>query len=343
LTYLNKLEKLPYFKQLHYYFTSRQGDDSMEGQHTIYALKFGFDDFDFEKLKSNIAGELLGNKTESNIIKPGSGKGADDLDFAVMTALFEDEHTAFDDNMNSKKLSGKNLKKGTFVPVKNFPDDYKGEVLLSWQQDMGNIDAAALASKIISENKPKFLIMGGVCGGLGGEVNLYDVIIPKQIWDYMSGKFVKGEFLPNPISAVANQQLIGHLVSRRQDIINNMLKITTSPEIKSILKGDFQVHFKDYASGPWLMKTNGALLEIAREKSVQIVGLEMESLGVIRAANLYSKYSKYGLVVKSVMDFTDENKSDGNKGGIKATAAVISYLCVRAMLPVLLEFDDPNL
>jgi hypothetical protein len=38
------------------------------------------------------------------------------------------------------------------------------------------------------------------------------------------------------------------------------------------------------------------------------------------------------------MDHTNELKDDGEFKEIKSSAAYISYLCVRAMMPILLEF-----
>ena len=92
------------------------------------------------------------------------------------------------------------------------------------------------------------------------------------------------------------------------------------------------------------MKTDGELQKMADLTDIDIVGLEMESIGVIRAANLFSKHSEYGLVAKSVMDFTDGNKADSLNGvPVKANAAMISYLYIRSAMPLLGDFVDPKM
>jgi hypothetical protein len=66
----------------------------------------------------------------------------------------------------------------------------------------------------------------------------------------------------------------------------------------------------------------------------------MESYSVIRAREILRGNGKFSLVVKSVMDFTGKNKNDGSFGEIKQGASFMSYLCVRAMMPILLEFRE---
>jgi nucleoside phosphorylase len=328
------LGKLPFFGKLKIEYTSRQGESTHNGARVLHSQKLMKNGYDIESIPINRVSDLL---NISNNNQPGIK-----VDFAVLTALYDDEHTAFDLNMRSKEIGGqKNVKVGNFLESKELEDDYKGDILLAWQQDMGIVDAAAFSSRIIAKHSPKFLIMGGVCGGRKDDVNIYDVIIPKNIHDYMSGKYKKGVFIPRPLRAEPNQELVGFLETRKREIISRMKKIA-QPNLLSILDNGFKIHFKNYACGPWVVKTNGTLLEIAENADDDIIGLEMESLGVIRAGKLFAKNDEYGLIVKSVMDFTDENKTDGDKGLIKTNAALISYLCVRAILPLLLEFKDPK-
>ncbi|MBK8450211.1 MAG: hypothetical protein IPL42_09430 [Saprospiraceae bacterium] len=69
----------------------------------------------------------------------------------------------------------------------------------------------------------------------------------------------------------------------------------------------------------------------------------MESYSINRAGNIVQKYGRYSLVVKSVMDYTNTKKEDGVAGHIKKFAALMSLICIRAMMPILLEFKDPKL
>ena len=65
----------------------------------------------------------------------------------------------------------------------------------------------------------------------------------------------------------------------------------------------------------------------------------MESFGVIRASKLFNKENKLSLIVKSVMDFTNEEKADEKNGEpVKYLAAYMSYLCVRVLIPYVVDF-----
>ncbi len=322
----NRLQKeLP---KLQFEFTSRDSDKPYHGRRTYQTNLLPLTDL--SEIPINKVGTLL--KLDDSL------KESKTYDFGVITALFDDEFTAFNDNMTLEPLDQFNTKMGAFQESK-FDRDYKKDFLVSWQSKMGMVDAAALSSKIITEYDPTFLILAGVCGGREEEVNLYDVIIPTNIHDYLSGKFKNGKFVPRPLLAAVNGKMIDFLKERVDDIYDGMRALSQG-SLKNIINGGFKIHFKDYACGPWVVKTDGKILEIAEEINDDIVGLEMESLGMMRACNRFAKEGRYGIVVKSVMDFTDMNKKDGDKGAIKTNAALISYLCVRAIMPMLIEFKE---
>ncbi len=119
---------------------------------------------------------------------------------------------------------------------------------------------------------------------------------------------------------------------------------------------NIKIHFGTLACGAFVLKTNNFLENKAKEISDKIVGFEMESYGLVRALEL-SESNKYGLIVKSVMDYTDakkgdikdeeiENEKDIDKipsgENIKAMAAFMSYICTRALLPHLEKFLNEN-
>lgn len=333
-------------EKIKYSFVSREPEADDD---EVFALDLLVEDFDFNIYDINTTSDLIRKsgktKPSPSVTAPANQQSKNDSvnpDVAIITALFDDEHQAFDNHMKTKDVPGeKNLKRGKFLEAKSFTDDFKDELLLAWQQDMGSVDAGAFSSRIIAKFNPKYLVLAGVCGGRKEDVNLYDIIIPRNITDYMSGKFKKGNFIPRPLRAEPNQELINFLASHREQIINNMRLLASSIQ-KSIINNKFNIHFKNYACGALVVKTDGELLKIAQHFDDDIVGLEMESLGVIRASNLFAKNNHYGLVIKSVMDFTDEHKSDGDKGMIKTMAADMSYLCTRAILPLLRDFEDPK-
>ncbi len=333
---LERLKKLPYGSKLKYETTSRQGNYVAGSGKALHSLELGTPEFDIQQLPLNRVADL-----ELSASTPGRGKAEEKYDFAILTALFNDEHQAFTDHMDHQPLAGdKNHKAGTFSNRKAFEADDK--VLIAWQDKMGVVDAAAYTARMMARYQPRFLILAGVCGGRQEGVNPYDIIIPYNINDYISGKLDKGEFLPTPLMAHTSEDLINYLKEHEKEIKANMRALATGVPA-AILEKDFKIHFKDMACGPWVIKTNGVLDEMANSINANIKGLEMESLGVVRAGNIFNMYGQYGLVVKSVMDYTDANKTDGKFGEIKTQASQISYLCTRAMLPLLSRYEDPRM
>ena len=264
------------------------------------------------------------------------------FEFAILTALFKDEFTVFLDNMECSEFPElKNSQIGKYIKL-NSDLDYLNDFLLINQDKMGVIDAASFATKVISDYKPKFLIMGGVCGGRKNmNVSLYDIIIPSKIFDYMTGKLDNGTFISYNHNSSTNANLIKYIDTCKRDIKANMIRLANYD--KTSLVDNVTIHIGDFACGPWVVKTSEFMEnELAIEEKKNILGLEMESLSVFRASENFQEYGKYSLVVKSVMDFTDDKKSDGVDGSVKSNASYMSYLCIRALMPLLTRFNDPK-
>lgn len=310
------------------------------------------------------------SKAEIENSKPGLKKG---LDFAILTALYEDEFQIYKehcetipDRITSNCYDSKFIRK-----VDRVKDDYEKNFALIHQEQMGLVDAAIYSTQIVDKIDPKFLLMGGVCGGLKGSVELYDIIIPTVVYDYATGKMkgedkdatepsidldkklkityegdkklVSGKLEPKNYKADSEKLLTSFLEKKKPEIIQNMKELMPETEKKNF-PANFDIHINEFACGPWVVKTDGFLDDYLLEVfSNQIKGLEMESYSINRVGNIAQKYGRFSLVVKSVMDFTDPKKKDGPDGRIKKFAALMSFICIRAMMPILLEFNDPKI
>jgi nucleoside phosphorylase len=262
-------------------------------------------------------------------------------DFAIQTALIE-EFAPFQKACNIEPARhGVNMFKSRFKENMKIgkDDDYVGNFFVVHQEQMGLVDAAINASQTISNVDPLFFIMGGVCGGNEKKVKLYDVIIPTIVHDYATGKFKAGKLESLEYKANMNTSLVNFLKKNVLRIINNM-RLMIDPGREGLMSRDFQIILAEFACGPWVVKSSGFLSDyLVNNVESDIVGLEMESYSILRASEVIQKRDRYSLVVKSVMDFTNELKSDGPNGEIKSGAAYISSLCIRALMPVLLEFS----
>lgn len=311
-----------------------------------------------------INGEKMSNPT-SEAEETNSSEGeSKNVDFVIQTALYEDEFAVYDTDCNLEAYpSVYNSYKATFKEHKKAlaDGDYKKEFLLIHQQQMGLVDAAIHATQVITKIDPTFLLMSGVCGGREHEVNLYDVIIPSIVYDYATGKIKENKLESLEYEAEANKKLIKFLKDNSDRIIHNMKSII-NPDRKKLLGEKFKIVIDEFACGPWVIKTEGFMHKMKGEElekfptkeendlflesipvnkiSKGIKGLEMESYSLLRAGEVVQKPGRFTIVAKAVMDFTNEYKKDGPNGEIKSSAAYVSYLCVRAMMPILLEFKS---
>jgi len=318
------------------------------------------------KLPVYTKGELLGTVVEV----PGLKKG---LDFAVLTALYKDEFQIYKEHCLTAPdtIVGNSYNAQFAIKADRVIGDYDKPFALIHQEQMGLVDAAIYSTQIIDKIDPRFLLMGGVCGGSKSKTELYDIIIPTIIYDYGTGKLIDarikpldpdsipkipfsfsyqgeknsiaGNFQSKEFKSNSEKLLTTYLLNRKIEIIQNMKELM--PEsLKDSFPPNFNIHIDEFACGPWVVKTNGFLDDfLLNEFSAQIKGLEMESYSVNRAGNIAQKYGRYSLVVKSVMDYTESNKTDGPGGSTKRFASLVSLICIRALMPILLEFKDPKL
>jgi len=191
--------------------------------------------------------------------------------------------------------------------------------------------------------------MSGVCGGRETEVKYYDIIIATEVVDIITGKYEGNTFVPIGYQEKANEGLIEHLSesNRTTEIKNRMLSLIPDNKIDNRLReiiNNLSIKFGVMACGPFVLKTGKFLETKSKEINDKIIGFEMESYGVMRATKYLNNSKNISLVVKSVMDYTDENKQDSQAGEpIKSIAAKISYLCVRVLIPYIDEYYKENL
>jgi nucleoside phosphorylase len=285
------------------------------------------------------------------------------VDFAIITALIKDEYTSFSNNMEGDSLKG--VLFGKFKDAK--ANDYTSKkIALLHQKKMGMVDSSLTTSFVYKTINPKVLILAGVCGGRKGKkVKLYDIIIPENIVDIVTGKYEKSEFIPYGYSEPINEDLIAHLkkVTENPDFVaEEMYRLIPNGEKfqreNEIVK-KIQIHYDVLACGPFVLKTEKFLEEKSKQLNDKIVGFEMESYGIMRATKLLENTSKISLVVKSVMDYTDSKKGDikpdataepneedidniPSGENIKAMAAYMSSICTRALLPHIERFLIEN-
>lgn len=187
-------------------------------------------------------------------------------------------------------------------------DGKKLRVISAQQDEMGMTASASLATKMIWQFAPEYVIMPGIAAGTGSimdrtDQEFGDVLLADSVWNYSNGKYVSpheaeivfGEvgFNPRPT-----------LVTIGGDHLEKIKEFAGSDE------NEFYVHCGPLASGTAVV-ANAALLEKQVMTSFQNTeGVEMEGYGVAYAVEHAVEPKPHAIIVKSVCDFADERKDD---------------------------------
>ena len=180
---------------------------------------------------------------------------------------------------------------------------------------MGMVASAALTTKIIDTFKPYMVIMGGIAAGLKEEVNLCDIIIADESWDYGSGKISASEeldcyykFDPEPhqitISPYFNALLKQDFLHDIQEIRNTWNKTSPNPIIY-----DSSCKVGALPSGASVIQDEQLLKEVVKPQHRKTLGIDMETYGVYFASKYAKSHTEY-ISIKTVCDFADENKNN---------------------------------
>lgn len=231
-------------------------------------------------------------------------------DYAIITALEDDEMdkilevaTIEDEIENEKYL----LRKGYFNknPSK--------KILFASQNFSGFVDSAILTAEIISKYKVKLIIMPGVLGGNPSKTNFGDVIVANKVFTIDKGKIEEGNFNSEIESSNITHNLINKIKANKQKIVDYIRD--SHSENKTV-----DIYFEPIACVRHVISKKGYFLENISSLDRKAYGVEMESYGVVRATELANDGKTKVLIIKSVMDKT-ENKGDSFKKFASFTSA----------------------
>lgn len=182
-------------------------------------------------------------------------------------------------------------------------DGVKRRVLTAQQTEMGMTAASHLASKIVNTFRPRYLIMTGIAAGIGTDQIYGDVIVPDVIWNYSAGKFVSAEiaditfgdvgFLPRPVALELDK-----------DILKIIEDLKTDPD------NEFHLHIGPMACGNSVVANRDVVDRQIHSLFPKTTGLDMESYSIFYVALHSSEPKPKAIVIKSICDYADSQKSD---------------------------------
>ncbi|WP_158602284.1 phosphorylase family protein [Cohnella endophytica] len=260
-----------------------------------------------------------------------------DFDLAIITAIKQEFESV-------RELSSK----WEDVRIKGDPTEYsitqfqnadrKVRVVLAMQHQMGMTAAAVLSSKLIYNFTPKYLIMVGIAAGNKHQgVNLGDILIASESWDYGSGKVRENGDKGRLFQAAPHQlPLDVKLKEKLNKNFNDILyKIRENWKFKKPTDM-LQMHVGPIATGSSVIQDSSVVKELIDTQHRKLLGLEMETYGVFFAAYNGIGPTPKVLSIKSVCDFADIEKGDNyHEYASYTSAAFMQHLAINE-----LSYDD---
>ena len=235
------------------------------------------------------------------------------IDIAILTALRDPELTAvLNLPYNWKQKRFFDDPTGYYFGTKT-----KGESTLSLvvasASRKGMPSASALAMKMVERFRPKLLVMLGICAGVKDKVGLGDIIIADPAWDWGNGKMAQN-INGSPVFQAAPYQFpLNHHISQLAMELGDDSKVITTISSgweKDVPSGKLKVHVGPLASGSMVLASDSSLDPISLQNR-DVLGVDMEAYAVMAASDI-ARFSKpTSLVIKSVCDYADSQKSDG--------------------------------
>ncbi len=209
-------------------------------------------------------------------------------------------------------------------------DGEKLKVVTAKQSEMGMTAAGVLTTKMINTFKPKYVIMVGIAAGIAYKNDIDqiygDIVVPNVVWDYSSGKFVsehRGDvtfgglgFIPRP-----------HFINTDETMLEAVARAMESTE------NECHIHIGPMACGTTVVANSEVIEKQVHSQYSNTAALDMESYAVMYATNASVSPKPKALVIKSVCDYANEEKSDQYQKFAAFTSAQFTKLLYEKFLP----------
>lgn len=257
------------------------------------------------------------------------------IDIAIITAV-EEEFESVKTLIDEWKVVEIEDDPSAYLISDYVVDGVSKKILLAKLPEMGMTAASCTTTKIIKSFSPKKIYMVGICGGVRKKVDIGDIIIASNTWDYGSGKikskedtsqngYYDFEASPNQISSsISNIDNIKLLTENiLTEITDNWNKEHKSNPIMP------RIHIAPMPSGASVICDEVLFNEVIRPQHRKCVALDMETYGVYFAATKSTKKNIDFLSIKCVSDYADKEKNDDYHESCCFTSANFLFKCIR--------------
>lgn len=230
-----------------------------------------------------------------------------DYDICILNALrvpeLEAVYATWPLNLGSEFLLQRNIlcKAGTITL-----GGVVRRIVCAHLSQMGPIASAHATTALLSEFRPRTLVMTGICGGFADHVKVGDVVVAEKSWDWQSGKWTDaGTLSTAPDQRNASPELIAEArgadtaLSTFHKACTLTKKPTTTPKlvIGPMVTGSSVVASLD-------------IQKVFRDQHRKMVGIDMECYGLYYAVENYAGAAVRTLCIKAVSDLADRAKDD---------------------------------
>jgi nucleoside phosphorylase len=182
-------------------------------------------------------------------------------------------------------------------------------IAIASQTRMGMVDASILTLKAIYKFKPIYIVMTGICAGIRDSLNLGDIVIADEVFDYGSGKLVGSRLHPDYhyVSMHPSLTALFNDFRMKRDILHSIQSAwdMDSGKPKTILAAQLG----PMASGAAVVASEKAVKGILSHKR-KLLSVDMEAFGVAQAAfNMLEGATRF-IICKGVSDYAEEGKDD---------------------------------
>ena len=186
---------------------------------------------------------------------------------------------------------------------------------------MGMVAAATISMKLIENFVPKYIIMPGIAAGVKTEYEFGDIIIPREVKDYCSGKYAtptskqeKEEakknplkfFVPTASSIPTDEDIFNNAMDNYELELQRIHKSWPGHEIYKVPS----IRTGYMASGDSVVQNDEVVKIMITNHLRQADSLDMEAYGMYYAARQSLAPKPFPICMKAISDFADKEKSD---------------------------------
>lgn len=315
--------------------------------------------YDYDGISSGIQMDRIISYTKKQLFSNAETDKKDDnykypqIDYAVLTALYENEYEAIEKLFD---FDGNVYKTGTTIYKSGKLKHTDIKVITCFATKTGMVEASIIATEMILLFKPKYIFMPGVCGG-ADDTKFGSVIIAEKVFIFQKGKvsdlkektdqgdqiiklyYNNKEFDKNKVTDHAGNKInliIEKFKSESETIdIDTELVTLIKPELKNIENKinepyaeheKIKVQLEPMACSMMVINKEDYFDETILPIERKTKAIEMESYGIARASKIANGGKTKSLIFKSVMDKTKLKDDNYKKKAAYTSAQFLKHL-----------------